>query len=731
MSAALAHQQWQVAKDQAETQFFAAGMRCANCARAIERGIGKLPGVELVKVNVATARVNVHWHPSKIGLDAVLGAVEGLGYQAIPLAGADAGRQRDQARRLALKRIGLAGLVSMQLSMYTLGLYVGGTTGIEAGIAMLLRVTSMLLTVPVLLYSGMPLLRGAWQDLQQRRLGMDVPVAAALVLAFVASVYDTLANRGEVYYDTVAMFVFFLLIGRYVEESLRRGGLDASEALARSLPASVTRLTAMGSERVSAAAVTAGQRLLVAQGGVVPVDGRLDDAAATLDQSLLSGESNPVACTVGGRVFGGSVNVGPAFSMTALSAQHESMLTGMVALMRRAQRERPLVVTTADRAAGRFVLAILLLSVLVAVAWWLLDPARAFAAVLSVLVVTCPCALSLATPAVVAAASTRLARRSVLVTRPNALEQLAHIDTVLLDKTGTLTTDAVEITAVDRLAALDADYCSAIAAALEQHSLHPIARAFQPYLRPGIAAGAVREFAGQGLEGRADGHTWRIGKPAFVAALSAAPVPESYGASRGADSSLWLGHTDGLVARFGWRDQLRTDAVSAVAALRARGLDVIIASGDQAGVVQRVAQALGNVQAHGQLDPGAKLRFLEQLRQQGRRVLMIGDGINDGPVLAAADVSCAMGQGTAIAQAAADLMLMGESLLSVDAAIGVAREHLVEVRANLRWALAYNLAAVPLAAMGWVPPWLAAFGMSASSLYVVWRAWRFAQRRPA
>jgi Cu2+-exporting ATPase len=335
----------------------------------------------------------------------------------------------------------------------------------------------------------------------------------------------------------------------------------------------------------------------------------------------------------------------------------------------------------------------------------------------------------LATPAVVAAATTRLARRSVLVTRANALEKLAHVDTVMLDKTGTLTTGAIEIVSTDCLAALDQDRCRAMAAALEQHSLHPIGRAFLPWLRTGTVAAEVREVAGQGLEGRIDGQLWRIGKQSFVATLAMTPAaagpiePIDTG-----DSAIWLGNSDGAVGRFRWRDQLRTDAVQAIAALRARGLAIVIASGDQARAVQRVAQALGDVEAHSQLEPGAKLLLLQKLRRQGRNVLMIGDGINDGLVLAAADVSCAMGQGTAVAQAAADLMLMGDSLHSVDAAIGVAHEQLAAVRANLRWALFYNLAAVPLAAMGLVPPWLAALGMSASSLFVVWRAWRFSRR---
>jgi Cu2+-exporting ATPase len=398
----------------------------------------------------------------------------------------------------------------------------------------------------------------------------------------------------------------------------------------------------------------------------------------------------------------------------------------MVALVRRGYRDRPAVVTAADRVAGRFVLAILVLSVLVALLWWWLDPGRAFSAVLSVLVVTCPCALSLATPAVVAAATTRLARRSVLVTRPNALEQLAHVDIVMLDKTGTLTTGKVEITAVNRCGPRPQDECCALAAALEAGSLHPVARALQQFHTPGTAATELREVAGQGIEGRIDQKLWRIGRRDFVSTLA----PSDYVARGmpGSDSEIWLGSTDGLAACFCWRDQLRADALQAVTALQARGLKLIIASGDQAAAVARVARALGGLEAHSQLDPTGKLALLQQLRLQGHRILALGDGINDGPVLAAADVSCAMGQGTAIAQSAADLMLMGESLHALDFAVGVAREQLLAVRANLRWALYYNLAAVPLAAMGLVAPWLAALGMSGSSLFVIWRAWRFSRQ---
>jgi Cu2+-exporting ATPase len=399
-----------------------------------------------------------------------------------------------------------------------------------------------------------------------------------------------------------------------------------------------------------------------------------------------------------------------------------STLASMVGLIERAQAERPPQAVTADRFASRFVLWIVLLSAVVAAAWLLINPARAFEAVLAVLVVTCPCALSLATPVALAAATTRLARRGVLVTRSRALEGLAGIDTVVLDKTGTLTSAHMQLGATRVHGERDAARCLVIAASLEQHSTHPMASAFTAATPARVALGSVQEATGQGLEGQLDGQAWRIGRREYVVALAPALAPS---AAPGDDERLWLGSSAGLAADFELIDTLRPDAVAGVAALRALGLDVQIASGDRASTVQRVATALGIGSALGRMSPDAKQALIRSLQAQGRKVLMVGDGINDGPVLAAADVSAAMGGGAAIAHAAADLLLMNESLGSVAAAVATGRGTARLVSANLRWAFLYNLCAVPLAAMGLVPPWLAAIGMSGSSLYVVWRAHRF------
>jgi Cu2+-exporting ATPase len=723
MSQAAAHLHWQSGAGLDRAEFFAEGMHCANCARSIRTRVGALPGVQSVDVNLTSTRVSVSWNPAQLGLAAVLGAIEALGFKAVPLSGAAADTARLRERRAMLKRIGLAGLAAMQMSMYTVGLYAGALTGIEPWIAQLLRVTSMLLAVPVMFYSGWPFLLGAWHDLRRRALGMDVPVAAALLLAFTASVVNTLRDSGQVYFDSVAMFIFFLLLGRFVEMNVRRGSLDAGEALARTLPAKVTRLKADGgSEKVPLAELAAGDRILVAHGAVVPVDAVLAEGSTLVDESLITGESVPVARQAGETLPGGALNLGAPCQLVATRDVRGSTLASMVGLIERAQAERPPQAMAADRYASQFVLWIVLLSIVVAAGWLWINPARAFEAVLAVLVVTCPCALSLATPVALAAATTRLARRGVLVTRAHALEGLAGVDTVVLDKTGTLTSARMQLGDTRLHGSLDAARCLALAASLEQHSAHPLASAFTEATPARLAFASVREFTGQGLEGELEGMTWRIGQRAFVAALApaaAAPVPG------GDDDHLWLGSAAGFVAEFGLIDTLRPDALAGVEQLRALGLEVRIASGDRAATVARIAGALGIAEARGRMTPEDKQALILELQARGRKVLMVGDGINDGPVLAAANVSAAMGGGAAIAHAAADLLLMNESLGSVAAAVDTGRGTARLVRANLRWALAYNLCAVPLAALGLVPPWLAAVGMSCSSLYVVWRARRF------
>jgi Cu2+-exporting ATPase len=624
----------------------------------------------------------------------------------------------------------------MQLMMYAAGLWVGAFQGIDPRIADYLRWTCLLITTPVLAYSGAPILRGGLQDLRRRTLGMDVTVSLALLLAYGASVINTVRGVGEVYYDSVAMFILLLLLGRHVEMRSRHQAASVTDALARSLPTRAQRIdpaTGLVS-RVPLADIGAGDLLRVASGETIPVDGAVAEGIALVDESLVTGESEPRRRATDEPLLGGSTNAGAAITLRATRRADESTLHGLVRLLERAQGERPRLGIAAERMASWFVARVLVLTMLVGVVWWYVDPERALPAVLAVLVATCPCALSLATPVAIAAATSRLARLGVLVMRADAVEGLAGVDTVLLDKTGTLTVgrptvrtirlgggvvDPTRARAADPLAEHEA---LAIAAALERGSQHPLALAFRDHADAAIDCADAHEIAGQGVMGTVAGRRWRLGKPAFAAGAASVrhdPIPEST-----TEGDVMMMDDLGRTASFAVCDALRDDAAATTVALREAGLDVRIASGDRAETVAGVATTLGIHQAEGALTPADKLARLKALQSAGRRVLMVGDGINDGPVLAAADVSMAMGRGSAIAHAAGDLLLLRESLAALPDAVRVARAALQRVRQNLRWAAGYNLAAIPLAALGFMPPWVAALGMSLSSLVVVFNARR-------
>jgi P-type Cu2+ transporter len=714
------------AEGHARAVFNAQGIHCAACTRTIERAVRALPGIERITANAATGRVSVDWLPGTTALPQILQAIERVGFKPVPMAGEGAEAAFQRQRRTALKRIGLAGLGMMQVMMYVLGVYIAEPGDLDPAMGSFLNYTAMFITLPVLLYSGAPFFEGALQGLRRRALNMDLTVALALVLAFGASVFNTIRGEGQTYFDSVTMFIFFLGTGRYLEMVVRNRSLSASEALTRSLPANASRVRPDGStEKVPIRELHVGDRISIAKGAVVPVDAELIGETGLLDEALITGESRPIRKAAGELLLGGSINLGAAVLARVRQDVAGSTLASIVALLERAQQERPPMARLADRVAGWFIALILLLTIVVAGGWMLVDPSRAFAAALAVLVVTCPCALSLATPAAIAAATTRLARSGLLVTRADALERLGVIDTVVLDKTGTLTSGSPGIVDVKLQGSMGREEVLAIAAALERASSHPVAAAFAPFAVPSVLGSQVQEVAGRGLEGRIGTQRWRIGRPEFVLEIAnAAVVP-------GSADALCLGNEAGLVATFELGEAPREDAYEALGALRGIGVLPVLASGDRREAVAKIASQLGIGRAEGRLEPQEKISLLHELQSRGARVLVVGDGINDGPVLAAADVSCAMGQGSAIAQAAADLLLLNDSLRSLPIAVRTARSMRNIIRQNLRWALFYNLAAVPLAAFGLIPPWVAAIGMSVSSLVVVLNARRLASERNA
>ena len=714
----------QQAGDTREAALILEGIVCAACVWLNERHVRALPGVLEFAVNYSTHRARLRWDNQRIRLSDILEAISAIGYHAHPF---DPGRQeqvyRDE-RKAALRRLAVAGLGMMQVMMLAVALYADAGDGMGRELWNFLRWVSLLLTLPVVLYSARPFFTSAWRDLGRRQLGMDVPVSLAIGAAFAASAWATLRGNGAIYFDSVTMFTFFLLAGRFLEMGARHRAGQAAEELVKLLPATAARLGEQGEERVAVSDLSPGDRVLVRPGESVPADGRIIEGNSSIDESLLTGESLPLRRKSGDRLVGGTVNNESPLVMQIEQVGAETVLSAIVRLLDRAQTEKPAVARLADRIAGWFVAGLLLLAAGVAGWWWQHDAAHAFSVTLSVLVVTCPCALSLATPAALTAATGALTRLGVLTTRGHALETLARATHVIFDKTGTLTEGRLRLDKAQLLGERNRDDCLRLAAALERASEHPIARALCAEggdFPAGVTA--VTAVPGMGVEGCIDGRRYRIGVPAYVSDLRA---PEGGGndALTEQPAGVVLGDEEGLLACFTFIDHLREQAAETVQQLRRLGLQVELLSGDQETVVQAVADTLGIDRYQARCLPQDKLARIKVLQAQGAVVAMVGDGVNDAPVLAGAQVSLAMGGGTQLAHASADMVLLSEQLPHLLDAIRTSRRTLAIIRQNLLWALVYNGVAVPLAAAGWVAPWMAAIGMSSSSLVVVLNALR-------
>lgn len=690
------------------------GMRCAACAWLIDRALSREPGVLELGANAVTGRIRLRWDPARTTLAPLLRRLAELGFVPHLATGLprEAALRREQRRDLL--RLGVAGLGAMQAMMFAEALYLD--TANEMGVATrdFLRWIAFLVSTPVVFYSGWPFLAGMARELRLGRLGMDTLVATSVLLAWGASLVETLRGGPHVWFDAAVMFVLLLLLARQLEAWARRRASAQVDALARARPALAWREGGDGRvQQVSSAALAVGDVIRVPPGEALPGDGELLDAEAAMDEALLSGESEPVRRGVGDTVLAGSLCRDHALRVRLQRVGSQTRLADLVRLVERAQEQRPPLARLADRVASRFVAAILAIAALVFAAWWQLDATRAFEVTLALLVVSCPCALSLAIPTALAAAHGWLARRGVLALRGDALERLARVDTLVFDKTGTLTTATPTLDTVETFEGLAPGTALEFAAALQHGSRHPIAHAFAPY-RGAARAQQVAVVAGRGVRAEVDGRRLHLGRADFACA-------------RADDGAVWLGDGERALARFTLRQSLRADARDTVEALRAQGLALELSSGDAPAAVDAVAGELGIARHAARQAPDDKLARVRGLQREGHVVAMLGDGINDAPVLAGADVSIALGDGAGLAHRAADLVLAGESLQRVPEALALARRTRAIVRQNLAWAIGYNLVALPFAALGLVAPWLAAIGMALSSLLVTLNALRLAR----
>lgn len=716
--------------DVREAALILEGITCAACVWLSERHVRSLEGVLDFQVNYATHRARVRWDSSRIALSDILRAIAAIGYRAHPF---DPGQQESLYKRergAALRRLAVAGLGTMQVMMLAVALYAGHQYGIDAQMERFLRWVSLLLATPVVFYAGWPFFTSAWRDLKSRRAGMDVPVSLAVASTWGASAWATVTGGGEVYFESATMFVFFLLTSRFLEMGVRHRAGQAVEAVGRLLPATATRITADGGEEtVPVSDLAPGDRVRVRPGDPVPADGEVVNGQSATDESLLTGESLPVPRGEGDEVVGGSVNRDSPLEVVIRRVGPDTVVAGIQRLLDRAQSEKPAVARMAERGTGVFVLLILGLALVAGVAWtWAAGAATGFWVAVAVLVASCPCALALATPVAITASVGALTRLGLLTTRGHALDGLAGVHRILFDKTGTLTRGEPTLTETVVLVG-DAERARAIAAALEAGTSHPLGRALVaagPATSPAVEA--LTNRPGLGVTGRVDGVEYWLGSPDFIRAecpgTAHRDTMESTVAAHPAATPVALADADGIRALFLLADTLREDAAGTIADLRRRGLSVAILSGDQPATVAAVAGQLGIEEYRGGLDPAGKLAVVQEYQSRGERVAVVGDGVNDAPVLAGADVSVAMARATELAHASADLILQGDRLPALAEAVDRARATHRVIRQNIAWALGYNLVALPVAAAGWLTPWLAALGMSLSSLIVVTNALR-------
>ncbi|WP_338807276.1 heavy metal translocating P-type ATPase [Pseudomonas chlororaphis] len=703
----------------AETTLLMEGISCAACGWLIEKHLRSLPAVAEARLNLSNHRLHVRWADSQLPLSQVLSELRLIGYAAHPYQADRASEQLASENRLALRQLGVAGLLWFQAMMATMATWPEFNIDLSPELHTILRWVALFLTTPIVFYSCAPFFKGALRDLRTRHLTMDVSVSLAIGAAYIAGIWTSITGVGELYFDAVGMFALFLLAGRYLERRARERTAAATAQLVNLLPASCLRLGADGqSERILLSELRLGDKVLVHPGAILPADGKILDGQSSIDESLLTGEYLPQPRSIGDAVTAGTLNVEGALTVEVLALGQDTRLSAIVRLLDRAQAEKPRLAEIADRAAQWFLLFSLIAAAAIGLLWWQLDASRAFWIVLAMLVATCPCALSLATPTALTAATGTLHKLGLLLTRGHVLEGLNQIDTVIFDKTGTLTEGRLALRSIRPLGDLDSQQCLGLAAALENRSEHPIARAFG---RAPLAAEEVLSMPGLGLEGLVGEQRLRIGQPAFVCELSACAVPAM---PDEAGQWLLLGDTQGPLAWFVLDDRLRSDAPALLAACKARGWNTLLLSGDSSPMVASVAAELGIDEARGGLRPDDKLQVLQQLHRQGRKVLMLGDGVNDVPVLAAADISVAMGSATDLAKTSADAVLLSNRLDALVQAFSLARRTRRIIIENLLWAGLYNGLMLPFAALGWITPVWAAIGMSISSLTVVLNALR-------
>ncbi|MDE1463937.1 heavy metal translocating P-type ATPase [Spartinivicinus poritis] len=696
-------------------------IHCAACIWLIEQHLQQFPAVKQATVNFTQHQLQLSWDAKAMPLSQLMAALQQIGYPPLPFHPNQQQSLMAKRRRKMVRQLAVAGIGAMQVMMYAVALYAGTLQGIAEQHQWFLRWVSFIVTTPVVFYAAKPFFQTAWRDIRTRQLSMDVPIALAIGGAYSASSWAMLTNSGEVYFDSVCMFTFFLLLGRFVEFNTRQRAHLSGYRLNQLLPDQVTLITEGKEAVIPLTLLKPADTILVKPGATIPADGTILAGQTTINEATLTGEFLPEPRQVGDQVIAGSINVDQPIQVQITHTGPDTQLACIEQLLNQAQQDKPPIALLANKVAHYFVASVLVIASLVFFCWWQLAPEDALWVTLSVLVVTCPCALSLATPTALTAATYALQQQGFIITKGHLLEGLTTINHIVFDKTGTLTTGQFSLTQVIPIAAIKTDQAMALAAALEIHSEHPIAKAFPA--SSALQAVDITNTPGQGISGTIDGTNYRIGIASHAWPAEIISPPSHHG------HWLLLADDQQPIAWFEVNDSLREEAADTIAALQQQGFTLSLLTGDRSTQASNTAHALTIHNLKQGASPEDKLAYINALQDQGDKVLMVGDGVNDAPVLAAADVSVAMGSATDLAKTHADGILLNGKLATLLTALTKAQKTRQIIRGNLIWSLTYNVVALPLAALGMIPPWAAAIGMTSSSLVVVLNALRLSAQQ--
>ena len=702
------------------------GINCAACAWLIEMQITKLKGITRINVNATTQRATIQWQAQQVKLSDILDAITQLGYSAYPFKASQQEIANKIKSKSFIRRLGISGILMMQVMMIAFGLYFGAFADMAEHNLIYLRWISFILTLPIISYGAFPFYQNAYTSLRVKQLSMDIPVSIAIILAFCASAWATISQQGEVYFESVAMFTFLLLVGKFLEFRARSRAADLSANLLKLMPMTATKLIDNQPSVVAASQLIAEDEILIKPGETIPADSLIISGNSQINEAMISGEQTPVSKKEHAHIYAGTVNGDGVLKAQVLHNNRDSLLSQLINLSENAQTYKPKLALLSDKIAQYFVLLILIATSITAIYWSIQGNSDTFWITLSVLVVTCPCALSLATPTALTCAITRLNRYGIMVKSSHVLETLPSINAMAFDKTGTLTTGEFTLEKVltfstneqteerqgeaEDQAQYKADVL-AIAAALEAHSTHPLAKAFSPYYDARLQVADIEIIASAGITTTINNTHYAIGKPSWL--LTDSTTLKNY-----QDAQCVLLANNILIAVFYLEDQIRNDASQLIKTFKQQQIKTLMLSGDNAYHCQKVQSHLHLDEVFANLTPTDKVEKVKQQQQQ-YQVAMVGDGVNDTPVLSTAHVSIAMGSGTDIAKNGADVILLSNKLTQISSLFEVAKSTALIIKQNYYWAFGYNALVLPLAMMGFISPYMAVIGMSTSSILVV------------